>query len=220
MKEAILKSTILPYFLYYMRDDRAKLVKEDDGGISIYYDRQKVDYEKMSKVFIFLLKHLLPLWCVYSFFDISIYRAIDNWFVPFTLMALVLPSFYLFRFKSHFLIFYFASMFVLFYNIGTYHTDLIFDVNYSFNIVTYVIFIVYLTLDMYLTYTKFEYYYLKDVKTSIEYTKGRPHLTLGFWKLKKTFYFSKKVPKTFGVKLIGTFVKVPNDEEIEWSDVK
>ena len=60
MKEAKIKSTRIPYFLYLMRDDRAKLVQEDDGNMNIYYDGQKVAYEKMNKLFIFLLKHTRP----------------------------------------------------------------------------------------------------------------------------------------------------------------
>lgn len=215
MKEAKLKSTRIPYFLYFMRNDKAKIVQEDDGDLNIYYDGQKVAYEKMGKPFIFLLKHLVPLWFLYSMFDISVFQAINNWFVPFVVLTVIAPVFYLYMYKSHYMLFYFLAIGILMYYVAVDGGTIIFDVNNSFNIVSLLIYVGYLGFDMYLTYKKFGYYYLKSVTTNIQVKSGRPHLTVGFWKLKKTFYFSKQ-PKTFNIGLIGTFAKVPND--IEWSE--
>lgn len=220
MKEAKLKSTRIPYFLYLMREGRAKLVQEDDRSLNMYYDEKKVDYEKMNKLYIFFLKHLIPIALIYFMFDKSIFQAVDNWFVPFVVLIVVTPSLYLFMYKSYFLPFYFIGIIALQYYVVSNYPHIVFDINYSFNVVSLFIYIAYLLFDMYLTYKKYVYYYLKNVTTSIQYTKGRPHLTIGFWKLKKTFYFSKKAPETYSFGFIGTFVKVPNDDEIEWSDVK
>lgn len=216
MKEAKLKSTRIPYLLYFMRSDKAKIVQEDNGELNIYFDGQKVAYEKIDKPFIFLLKHAVPLWFAYLFLDVSIFQAVNNWFVPFVVLSVIEPVFYLYMYKSHYMLFYFAGIGVLMYYVAVYGGDIVFDVNNSFSVVTLLIYVGYLTFDIYLTYTKFGYYYLKNVTTNIQVTKGHSYLTVGFWKLKKTFYFSKKPQRTFNIGLIGTFVKVPND--IEWSE--
>lgn len=215
MKEVKIKSTRIPYFLYFMRNDKAKIVKEDNGELNLYYEGAKVDYEKMSKPFIFLLKHLVPIVLLYNMFDISIFQAINNWLVPLVVFAVFVPVFYLYMYKSHLMLFYFFGIGVLMYYVAVYGDNLVFDVNYSFTIVTLISCLGFLAFDMYLTYKYFGYYYIKSVTTKVQVNNIRPHVTIGFWKLKKTIYFSKQ-PKSLNIGFIGTFVKVPN--EVTWSE--
>ncbi len=42
MKEAKIKSTRIPFFLYFMCDDKAKIVQEYDGSLNLYYDKIKM----------------------------------------------------------------------------------------------------------------------------------------------------------------------------------
>lgn len=217
MKEAHIRSTRIPYFLYFMRSDKAKIVKEDNGELNLYYEGAKVDYEKMSKPFIFLLKHLVPLLLLYGMFDISIFQAVNNWLVPLAVLVVIAPVFYLYMYKSHLMLFYFIGIGILMYYVAVYGGNMVFDVNYSFTIVTLLLYLAFLAFDMYVTYKYFGYYYIKSVTTKVQVKNIRPHLTIGFWKLKKTIYFSKQ-PKSFNIGFIGTFVKVPN--EVRWEVIR
>lgn len=215
MKEAKIKSTRIPYFLYFMRDDKAKIVKNDDGELNLYYEGKQVDYEKMSKPFIFLLKHLVPIYLLFAMVNMSIFQAVNNWLVPLTVLAVIAPVFYLYMYKSHLMLFYFIGIGVLMYYVAVYGDDVILDVNFSFTLVTWLLYFIFLAFDIYLTYRHFGYYYIKSVTTKVQVKNMRPHLTIGFWKLKKTFYLSKQ-PKSISIGFIGTVVKVPN--EVTWSE--
>lgn len=215
MKEANIKSTRIPYFLYFMRNDKAKIVQEDNGELNLYYEGEKVDYEKMNKPFIFLLKHLVPIYLLYAMVSMSIFQAVNNWLVPLAVFAVIAPVFYLYMYKSHLMLFYFIGIGILMYYVAVYGDNIIIDVNFSFTLVTWFLYFVFLAFDIYLTYKHFGYYYIKSVTTKVQVKNMRPHLTIGFWKLKKTFYFSKQ-PKSISIGFIGTFVKVPN--EVTWSE--
>lgn len=215
MKEAKIKSTRIPYFLYFMRNDKAKIVKEDNGELNLYYEGKQVDYERMSKPFIFLLKHLVPIYLLYAMVNMSILQAINNWLVPLTVLAVILPVFYLYMYKSHLMLFYFIGIGALMYYVAVYGDNIILDINFSFTLVTWLLYFIFLVFDVYVTYKYFSYYYIKSVTTKVQVNNIRPHVTIGFWKLKKTFYFSKQ-PKSLNIGLIGTFIKVPN--EVTWSE--
>ena len=180
MKEAKIKSTRIPYLLYFMRADKAKIVQEDNGTLNLYYEGQKVAYEKMGKPFIFLLKHVVPLWFLYLMFDASVFQAINNWFVPFVVLSIIAPVFYIYAYKSHYMLFYFFGIGILMYYVAIDGGNIVFDVNNSFAIVSLLIYVGYLGFDTYLTYKKFGYYYLKSVTTNVQVTTGRPHLTVAF----------------------------------------
>jgi len=216
MKRQPLLSTRLPYLLYFMRDDKAELVREENKQkAEIYYDNQKVEYQKMHPFFIFLLKHLIPILFLIAVVDISIFKAIDNWLIPFVLFLLVLPSFYIFKYKRHFTLFYFVGLIFLSTYVSMKMDYLVHDINFSFTIVTLVLAVVFITYDMYMTYKYYTYFFIKDVVMEVGYRTGQRKLTLGFWKLKKTFNFKSGSGKTLAkIRFIGTFVKVPNT--IDW----
>jgi len=214
MKKTTLQSTSYPFLLYFMRDDKAELTVEDEK-VNIYYNNQKVKYETMSWLFIFLLKHALPIWFIWAIFDTSVFKAIDNWFVPVVIMLFIIPATWIFKNKRHFIIFYFVIILTSMYFVATRASHLVNDINYSFTVDALLFFSLFLIYDMYVTYKRFKYYYIKDVALNVKYKLGNKKFTIGFWKLKKTFVFSKKRTTLANFNLTGTFVKVPNS--IDWS---
>lgn len=214
MKKTALLSTSYPFLLYFMRDDKAELTVEDEK-VNIYYDNQKVEYETMNWFYIFCLKHALPIWFLYAIFDMSVFKAIDNWLVPVVIMLFIIPAIWIFKHKRHFMIFYFAIILSSMYYVATNQSDLVYDINYSFTVDALLFFFGFLIYDMYVTYKRFKYYYIKDVALNVKYKLGNKTFTIGFWKLKKTFVFSKKKTTIANFNLTGTFIKVPNS--IDWS---